>query len=86
MTTDGAPFAISVEGLTKRFGERTVVNGIDNSNTIADPMLGGISRTADAGLDPIPMAGSPTRSIPAVAHPGSKCAPPVATLMSRCAA
>ena len=29
MTTDGAPFAISVEGLTKRFGDKTVVDGFD---------------------------------------------------------
>jgi hypothetical protein len=40
------------------------VNGIDNSNTIADPMLSGISRTTDGGLNPMPMEGSPAFSEP----------------------
>jgi len=44
--------------------ELAVINGIDNSNTIADPMLGGISREADGGLDPIPAAGSPAYTAP----------------------
>jgi hypothetical protein len=38
--------------------ELAVVNGIEDSNRIADPLLGGISRVADGGLDPIPGAGS----------------------------
>jgi hypothetical protein len=33
-----------------------------NSNSIADPMLNGISRTTDNGLDPRPMNGSPALS------------------------
>ncbi|MDQ8182813.1 hypothetical protein [Pelagicoccus sp. SDUM812005] len=34
----------------------------DKNNTIEDPMLMGVSRTADMGLDPRPMAGSPAFS------------------------
>ncbi|MBN2012767.1 T9SS type A sorting domain-containing protein, partial [candidate division KSB1 bacterium] len=33
-----------------------------NANTVADPMLKGISRTTDGGLNPVPKAGSPAMS------------------------
>lgn len=49
---------------SEKAAELAVVNGIENSNTIADPMLGGISRVADGGLDPIPAAGSPAYAAP----------------------
>jgi hypothetical protein len=32
---------------------------LDNANSITDPMLRGISRSMDAGLDPRPEFGSP---------------------------
>lgn len=52
----GAAFADIVDG---DFAE-TVLEGTGNS--VADPMLAGISRTTDAGLDPRPVAASPAHS------------------------
>lgn len=49
---------------SEKAAELAVVNGINNSNTIGDPLLGGISRTMDGGLNPIPGAGSPAYSAP----------------------
>lgn len=38
-------------------------------NAVQDPMLGGVSRTADGGLDPVPAAGSPALTNPTKALP-----------------
>jgi len=55
------PFLPSTIGdLTK--GLNTVELGLAAGGIIADPMLGGISRIADGGLDPRPTAGSPALS------------------------
>jgi hypothetical protein len=59
--SDGSVASLTRSGTA---AELAVVNGINNSNTIADPMLGGISRMADGGLDPLPMAGSPAFDAP----------------------
>jgi hypothetical protein len=59
--SDGSVASLTNNGSA---AELAVINGIDNSNTIADPLLGGISRTPDAGLDPIPAAGSPAYAEP----------------------
>ena len=41
---------------------RTYMNDANNNNQFLDPMLSGISRTTDGGLDPRPAAGSPALS------------------------
>lgn len=41
---------------------QTMFNEAANANRVADPMLRGISRTSDGGLDPRPDAGSPALS------------------------
>ncbi|MEM7384688.1 MAG: hypothetical protein AAF514_07050, partial [Verrucomicrobiota bacterium] len=54
-TSDG-----SLASLTKNgSGAELSVLAADKGNAVEDPMLGGISRSTDGGLDPRPMAGSP---------------------------
>ena len=50
VSTDGGDDNLLITSLT------------DNGNSLEDPLLGGISRTADGGLDPRPSDGSPALS------------------------
>lgn len=59
--SDGSAASLTNNGSA---AELAVIAGINDSNTIADPMLGGISRSTDGGLNPIPAAGSPAYSAP----------------------
>jgi len=45
--------------LNRSVQEQGMLAGIDDTNVIADPMLGGISRTTDGGLNPIPSIDGP---------------------------
>lgn len=61
-SSDGTAASYTRSG--DKAAELAMINGIDNSNTIADPLLGGISRTMDGGLNPIPQDGSPAYTAP----------------------
>ncbi|BET67621.1 hypothetical protein ASA1KI_25390 [Opitutales bacterium ASA1] len=55
---NAAGFNARPSGINAAYAEALFTNSAFN-NVIADPMLGGVSRTANAGLDPRPQAGSP---------------------------
>ncbi len=60
---NAAGFNARPTGINAAFTEAFFTNAAFN-NVIANPMLGGVSRTANAGLDPRPMSGSPALTAP----------------------